>query len=188
MFLRDWSVDTMFTARSATPVNVTISRDLGFGSIPVRPDLVAGIPLYLTDPTVPEGQRFNNTVVSTNQRGPFLIPATARQGTLGRNALRGFPIWQLDLALRRQFNLSERVNLQLRAEFFNIFNHPNFGDPPGSLASVSSTGVITYQSAFGVSSAMLGRSLGSGGVSGGFNPLYQVGGPRSIQLAVRLQF
>ncbi len=35
---------------------------------------------------------------------------------------------------------------------------------------------------------MLGRSLGSGGVNGGLSPLYQIGGPRSLQLAVKLQF
>jgi hypothetical protein len=84
----------------------------------------------------------------------------------------------LDVALRRQFNLGERANLQLRGEFFNILNHPNFGDPDPSLTS----------STFGFSTSMLGRSLGSGGSLGGFNPLYQIGGPRSIQLSLKLGF
>jgi hypothetical protein len=88
-------------------------------------------------------------------------------------------VYQVDLALRRQFKLTERFGMQLRAEAFNIFNHPNFGDPQGnSLLSPF----------FGQSTSMLGRSLGSGGTSGGFNPLYQIGGPRSIQLALKVQF
>jgi hypothetical protein len=180
-----WSVDSIVTARSATPVNVTYNANItGLGSFSLRPDLVAGIPLYLHDPTAPGGRRFNNTqlVVPGNplpQIGPFLRPAPARQGTLGRNALRGFPVWLWDFALRRQFDLAEHLNLQLRAEFFNVLNHPNFADPNGAL-STSST--------FGVSTSMLGRSLGVGGLQGGFNPLYQIGGPRSIQFSLKLNF
>jgi hypothetical protein len=182
---RSWSVDALVTARSATPVNVIYSISTpGIGGIAtVRPDLVEGIPLYIDDPTAPGGRRFNNTRVTipgnpTPQIGPFLRPFPARQGSFGRNVLRGFSVYQLDLGIRRQFNFTERMNLQFKSEFFNIFNHPNFGDPDGLLAS----------STFGFSTAMLGRSLGSGGVLGGFNPLYQIGGPRSIQFSVKLGF
>ena len=111
-------------------------------------------------------------------RAAFATPATPRQGTLGRNALRGFGAWQLDLALRREFGLSERCNLQLRAELFNVFNHPNFGDPVNNLQNAQ----------FGQAIQMLGRSLGAGGSSGGLSPLYQLGGPRSIQLVLKLNF
>ena len=97
---------------------------------------------------------------------------------MGRNALRGFDAAQVDLTLRRQFKLRERLALQARADLFNIFNHPNFGSP------------INYMSSplFGQSTQMLGASLGSGGQSGGLNPLYQIGGPRSAQLALKIQF
>ena len=81
--------------------------------------------------------------------------------------MRGFGAWQMDLGLHRQFNFTERVNLQFRSEFFNIFNHPNFScvdqlvsDGPGF---------------FGVAGCTLNRGLG------GLNQLYQIGGPRSIQ-------
>ena len=57
-------------------------------------------------------------------------------------------------------------------------NTPSFGDPSGALQSPQ----------YGYSTKMLGRSLGRGGVNGGLNPLYQIGGPRSVQLAVRLAF
>jgi hypothetical protein len=150
----------------------------GLGSFALRPDLVSGVPLYLSDPTVAGGKKFNPNA--------FVFTTTSRQGTLGRNALRGFGLWQADLALRRQFNLTERVNLQFRAEFFNIFNHPNFGDPISSLSL--SGGKLVAGATFGQSTSMLGRSLGTGGLSGGFNPLYQVGGPRSIQFSLKLSF
>ncbi|MBK7598134.1 MAG: hypothetical protein IPJ07_06245 [Acidobacteria bacterium] len=82
------------------------------------------MPLYLDDSTVGGGKRFN--------RAAFAIP-TGRQGTLGRNALRGFSIYQWDLGVRRMFKIAERANLQFKAEIFNILNHPNFGDPSGTL-------------------------------------------------------
>ena len=85
---------------------------------------------------------------------------------------------QVDLALHRQFALSEHLKLQLKADFFNMFNHPNFGNPVNMLDN----------SLFGQSIQMLNRSLGGGGINGGLSPVYQVGGPRSVQLALRLQF
>ncbi len=182
--LANWSADAIVTARSATPVNVTYTAITAFGQLTLRPDLVEGIPLYLDDPTVPGGRRFNNTPKTipgnpNTQFGPFFRPVVPRQGSLGRNALRGFPVWQFDLALRRQFKLTERINLQFRSEFFNIFNHPNFADPVSNLQNTAN---------FGVSTSMFGRSLGTTGLNGGFNPLYQIGGPRSIQLSLRLGF
>ena len=168
--LRNFSLDGIFTARTATPVNVITGANPIGGTLVSRPDLVTTAPLYLDDPLAPGGRRIN--------RAAFTTPV-GRQGTLGRNALRGFPLWQMDLSLRRQFNLTEKVNLQFRAEVFNLFNHPNFGDPVGQLNN---------QSQFGVAIRMLGRSLGSGGSGGGFNPLYQVGGPRSMQFALKLGF
>jgi hypothetical protein len=92
--------------------------------------------------------------------------------------LRGFAAWQLDLAVHKDIDAPGPAKLQFRAEFFNALNHANFGNPNGTLNSAT----------FGRATAMLGRSLGSGGLSGGFNPLYQIGGPRSIQLSMKLRF
>jgi hypothetical protein len=174
--LGNWSVDTILTARSATPVDLIAAIDLTTGGVQttVRPDLVSGVPLYVSDPNVAGTRKFN--------RAAFQTPPVGRQGTLGRNVLRGFPLFQADLALRRRINLTERVNLQLRVEFFNVFNHPNFGDQGNFQGNV-----LTHP-LFGQSTSMLGQSLGTGGANGGFNPLYQVGGPRSTQLALKLNF
>jgi hypothetical protein len=111
-------------------------------------------------------------------RAAFTAAPAGQQGNLGRNVLRGFGAWQTDVGLQRQFHVTEKVGLRFRAEFFNIFNHPNFGNPINDLTSPL----------FGRSTQTLASSLGSGGANGGFNPLYQIGGPRSIQLALKLQF
>jgi hypothetical protein len=184
--LRNFSIDAIVTARSAAPVNVIArsSQTLLGLTQNIRPDLIAGIPLYLNDPTLPGGRRFNSAA--------FALPPAGRQGTLGRNALRGFPLSQFDLSLRRQFNLTERLNLQLRADMFNVFNHPNFGDPefiPGNdllYLTVLANGTPVLNPSFGLSRFMYGRAIGRFG--GGFSPLYQVGGPRSVQLSFKLQF
>jgi len=161
-----FGVDSIFRARSATPVNALTGADpFGFGFRTVtRPDLVAGAPLYDDDSAVAGGRRINSAAL--------IAPPAGRQGTLGRNSLRGFPAWQIDLSLRRQFSFSERAKLQLRLDVFNLFNHPNFGNPSGILSAPD----------FGVSTQMLGRSLG------GLSPLYQIGGPRSLQLSLKVLF
>ena len=169
--LGGWSVDSIVRARTATPVNVVLRTGELFGDLVEarRPDLVPGAPLYVRDPSAPGGRRIN--------RAAFAPPAD-RQGSLGRNALRGYGFSQVDAALRRRFVLGERPRLELRAEVFNLFNRANFGDPVGDLSSAH----------FGESTQTLARSLGAGGANGGLSPLYQVGGPRSVQLALRLQF
>jgi len=70
------------------------------------------------------------------------------------------------------------VGLRFPSEFFNIFNHPNFGNPNNTLTSPL----------FGHSTQTLASSLGSAGANGRFNPLYRNGGPRPSQLALKLQF
>ncbi|HKX31808.1 MAG TPA: TonB-dependent receptor [Blastocatellia bacterium] len=170
--LGNWSVDTIVKARSATPVDVGGKFVLNGGFVYLtRPDLVAGVPIYLRDDSAPGGRVLNPAA--------FAIPAEDRQGTLGRNMVRGFPFFQTDLTLRRRFRLNDQVNLTLRTDFFNLFNHSNFGNPVALLADPTN---------FGRSTAMLGSSLGKGDIDGGFNPLYQSGGPRSIQLSLKLQF
>jgi len=171
----NWSTDSIVYARTAPPVNVVTGSNpfggyLSGASSVQRPDLAPGMPLWIADPNVTGGKRIN--------KAAFATPTGPVQGNLGRNALRGFGATQVDLTLRRQFKLRERLSLQARADFFNIFNHPNFGPPTNYLTSPL----------FGQATQMLGSSLGSGGQNGGLNPLYQIGGPRSAQLALKLQF
>jgi hypothetical protein len=165
------------TACSTLPVDVTITRQLGIDLFSVRPDPVIGKPVYIANPSVPGGWQINPAA--------FAAPTEERQGVLGRNALRGFAFAQFDFGVRRKFNLTERVNIQCRAEFFNVFNHPNFANPDGFLGSYSPP--LVGNSFFGVSTQMSSRAPVDG-VMNGLTSLYRIGGPRSIQLSMKLAF
>jgi Carboxypeptidase regulatory-like domain/TonB dependent receptor len=169
--LGGWSVDGFVFARTAPPVDVVGAIEYADGiALYPRPDVVPGVPLVLYGSQYPGGKAFSPAA--------FTPPPTGQQGDFARNVLRGFGAWQADVAFQRQFRLTEKVGLRFRGEFFNLLNLPNFGPPDNNLTDAL----------FGQSTQTLANSLGSGGANGGFNPLYQIGGPRSIQLALRLQF
>jgi len=193
-----WSTDAIAIAQTGIPVDLVGGNYfLPNGNfLQLRPNVVGGIPLYLFGAQCtaanggvpcPGGRAINFTPGAVvggcsggfASVGPFCpVPTDANgnptqvQGTLGRNALRGFGAWQIDFALHRQFNLTERFNLQFRSEFFNILNHPNFGGIDNFLGSGT----------FGQPTQSLNSNFG------GLNSLYQIGGPRSIQLALKLVF
>jgi hypothetical protein len=178
--LRGWSFENVFQAWSAPPVNLIDQAAPLNGSLNgfARPDIVPGKPQLLYGPQYPGGKAFNPAAFTA----PPIDPTTGlalRQGDLGRNALRGFGAWQWDFAVHRDFPIHESLRLQFRAEMFNVLNHPNFGPPDG----------ITTDALFGLSTRTLGKSL-DGGFGGGtpLSDLYQIGGPRSIQLALKLVF
>jgi hypothetical protein len=196
MITRGWSIQSVIQARSAAPVAVidTNFDRLTNGSTPdIRPDVIPGIPLYLHGPQYPGGMALNNTLGAVAGScsdgslsiGPFCPPPVdangnpLRQGNLGRNSLRGFGATQWDFAVHRDFPVHESLVLQFRAELFNVLNHPNFAPPVGDISD----------SQFGLSTQMLSQYLGGGNLgSGSFSPLYQIGGPRSIQFALKLTF
>jgi hypothetical protein len=169
--LSRWSVDGIFAARSALPVNVYLDLGDSLDLTQPRPDRVPDVPLYIQGPTFPGGRRINPAA--------FSVPTELRQGNLVRNSLRGFPLTQLDFDVRRQFNITERVKLDWRADFFNLLNHPNFGYVDGLLAG------------FGPPpqpNPTFGLAVGVSAGTGDLNPLYNIGGSRSIQLSLRLRF
>ena len=169
--LGGWSLESFVFARSAPPVDIVGTSFSANGvRLDARPNVVPGVPQELFGGQFPGGKILN--------RAAFVAAPIGTQGNLGRNVLRGFGAWQADVGLHRQFQPTERVGLRFQAEFFNIFNHPNFGSPIDTLSN----------GLFGRSTQTLANSLGSGGANGGFNPLYQIGGPRSIQFALKLQF
>jgi hypothetical protein len=146
---------------SAAPVDVTSPGPAAINLLNLRPDVVPGVPMVIDDPSAPGGRRLNRAAFS---------PRTDTNGSLGRNALRGFPFNQLDLSLRRRFGIG-RTTLDARLEAFNVLNHANFANPVANLTS----------STFGQATQMFNAI-------GGLNSLYQIGGPRAFQLAMRAQF
>jgi hypothetical protein len=123
------------------------------------------------------------------------VPGTRHYGNLGRNALQGPPFKQWDLAIYKNTSITERLKLQLRAEFFNILNHPNFANPllPAFIADPASN--INPACGCGFKAGANNREVGfnpyqivaTGDVGIG-NPFLGGGGPRGIQLAAKFIF
>jgi Carboxypeptidase regulatory-like domain/TonB-dependent Receptor Plug Domain len=184
--LHHWGIDDRFTARSGFPVTiwgspifVPVTGKLVFSGV----DLVQGQPLYIsrcasplpTGPAqigCPGGKGINPAAFTPVPIDPNTGQPT-HSATAPRNFVRGFGAWQMDLAIRREFPIYERLKLQFRAEAFNAFNHPNFG-----VINNTNFGAPT----FGEATATLANSLGV------LSPLYQTGGPRSMQFALKLLF
>jgi hypothetical protein len=103
---------------------------------------------------------------------------------LGRNSLIGPHFRQFDFSLFKNTQLMERLNMQLRFEAYNIFNHPNFANPylPFFIADPSINGATPngrYQGSYPLSA--------TGDVGIGY-PFLGSGGPRSMQIAVKFTF
>lgn len=171
---RDWSIEGLVVARNGFPFNASVRTATIAGAYP-RPDLVAGQPLYLRGAqcaavfgsSCPGGEGLNPLA--------FTAPPAGEQGSEGRNDIPGFGLTQTDISLGRTFGITERLHIQFRTDAFNLFNHPNFTNPRGFYYGPT---VKTYL----ISSEMLNNGLG------GLNPLFQEGGPRSLQLSLKLTF
>jgi hypothetical protein len=165
--LHHWGLDSRISARTGFPVSLNgrqfidpVTGQLLHGGL----NVVQGEPFYVYGPQYPGGRSVNPAA--------FSVPPSGGIGDAPRNFVRGFGAWQMDLAVRREFPIRERLKLQFRAEAFNIFNHANFGTINPNFG----------QGTFGQATATLAQSLGV------LSPLYQAGGPRSMQFALKLIF
>ena len=112
----------------------------------------------------------------------LIPPAFGSYGTTGPNIFRGLPYFNVDFSVTKTWTLRERFKAQFRAEFFNVFNHPNISNPFGGPG-----GDNTYTD-----------PSGDAGVSFGFRPqtpdvtssntVLGSGGPRAIQLGLKIIF
>ena len=175
LLLSGWIVEGIVHSKTGRPINVTGgSTVIRNALIDFRPDVIPGVPFYVADPSVPGGRRFSQAAFSSPPVGANGF-SPDRQGTFGRNVLRQLPLNQTDLALGRAFNITESVSLRLKGEVFNVFNHPMFGGYINNFTdSRFGTPTLTMNS----------NSLSPGSLS----PLYQIGGPRSVQVSARLSF
>jgi hypothetical protein len=168
--LTHWAADGRISARSALPVDITQGQSLDPNSgatTSYHPDRTPNTPLYLYG-----SQYIGGRAINFNAFTP--VPITGVDGNAGRNSARGFGAVQADLTLRRDFPFNDRVGVQFRAEAYNIFNHPIFGDIYNSLAD----GATLFGNTYDTQSTQLG----------GLSSLYQIGGPRSMQVALKLHF
>ena len=187
-----WGFNTVLTLQSGQPFHLNFFDDYdGTGEFFPRPDIV-GNPfagthtpddyLNLTAFHVPCAWAPS---AAGDGGADQCIPGTQHPGNMGRNSLIGPGYKQFDFSLYKDTQLTERLKLQFRAEFYNLVNHPNFASPlyPGFSVAADNNGV----------DPLTGRGIGffplsqTGDVGVG-NPFLGGGGPRGIQLALKLTF
>lgn len=165
--LGGWQVNGIVTVQTGSPFSVTGSDFSYTGSNHAAYANCIGDPFSgATD----SYKSYTTTGFFINPAA-FSNPSPGSFGTCAPRLFHGPGIGDTDLSLFKQFRLTERYQLQFRAEFFNAFNHPNFANPSAN---------INFPGSFGKVSNTLSPILGTG--SGG------PGDPREIQLALKLYF
>jgi hypothetical protein len=113
-----------------------------------------------------------------NGSSVMIPPPLGQFGNMGRNMFQDTGFRNFDFSVAKNFHFGETMRLQFRAEFFNIFNHPNFANPYGG------------QNGFGLNDPSV-RPFGCGCATpdiAAANPAVGSGGPRSIQLGAKFVF
>jgi hypothetical protein len=160
-----WEVTSTAIARTGFPVNVMVNRSAA--SVPdgntssQRPDLVPGVSL-----TPFGGKSIGQWINPT----AFTMPANGTFGDAPRDIARGPGAWQMDLGMIKRISVRERAQLEFRSEFFNLFNHPQYGLP---------------QATFGVQG--FGSIIQTVNTTAPVSPIGS-GTPREIQFALSLKF
>jgi hypothetical protein len=164
-----WEMSTAALARTGFPVNVVLPSSYtapdGNDAGTQRPDRVPGVSL------APPGGR---TVAQWINPAAFATPS-GEFGTASRNSVRGPGTWQIDLGAAKTIPLSERARLEFRSEFYNLFNHPQLGQPQSTFDPSNTTN-------FGSIINTVNTSIVS--------PITPVGSgtPRAMQFALRFEF
>jgi len=175
-----WQLNSVVTVQSGRPINIITDAGGVNSNFVERPDILPGVNPILSHWTPTTGYlnpaAFSYPAITAADPDGYF-------GDLGRDQIFGPGFWNYDFSTTKNFRLRERLQLQFRAEFFNIFNHPNFALPsnvitPGFLAdhvtpnpNASTAGLITQTPDV---------AQGNPGLGGG--------GPRVMQIALRLQF
>jgi len=172
--LGHWGLDARFMARTGFPLTIDgpSTADAADDGTKVDPgvDFVPNQAIYL------HGTYYGMPIPGGRQLNPaaFTAAPVGVNGNVPLNYFRGFGMNQLNLAIRRDFPIYDRAHLQFRAEAFNLLNHANFGGIDSYLPDYT----------FGEATDSLAASLEDGGNSS----QYQSGGPRNLQLALKVLF
>jgi hypothetical protein len=118
--LGSWQLQAIGVAQSGIPLSAIVGRDVAGTGTPIvnRPNL-----LHNPNISNPTSSRFFDPTA-------FSIPEPGKFGNSGRNVIIGPGIRNLDVAVLRNLRLSDGARGQFRADFYNVFNHPNFVPPP----------------------------------------------------------
>jgi hypothetical protein len=191
--LNGWQVSGTVFWHSGVPFSVLSApysangNGIVQGSGPQYASVNLGVPLYRHNPipgvTQPGTIQWLNpdAFVSVVDPSTGACAGNCQFGNLGRNALRGPDFFWSDLYLTKWFQLTERLKLRIDGQFFNVFNHPNFGLPvlgyagiPGKPSTQTGFGALSYPTS--PPTGLLG--VGLGGDSS----------PRMIAFQARLEF
>jgi hypothetical protein len=130
--LGGWELSGLSTFQSGRPFDIYSSRDSEYTGLSNRPDLIG-------DPSIPAD-------APRNQTGPpitaFDLQPFGRPGSLGRNSFTGPKYYDTDLNLVKNTSITEKVNLQFRAEVYNVFNRIQFDQPGESGNTLASPGTF----------------------------------------------
>ena len=142
-----WEVGTVVQAQTGNPLNPTMSINPGV-SLTVRPNVTG--PIKTTGDPADWFGPFATTTTPAFFASEFSSPCavgttgTCHPGNLGRDSVTGPSFVNTDFSVIKNTKLTEKVNLQFRGELFDVFNHPNFGNPGLTFSPTSTTfGVIT---------------------------------------------
>jgi len=167
-----WMLSSRFAFQSGYPITVMQNEFCSqLGCVNIAPDLTPGANVYLHNvPNVPFGWQLNPAAFSQVPVNTDGSPIT--QGNVGRNSFRGPDFWTLNSSVQRSIPLGDKLALNFRVDAFNVFNHPIGGNVNTCLcAGPQYFGTLLGTQTIGVA-----------------NSLYALGGPRSLQLSLRLQF
>jgi len=206
-----WGLNSILTLQDGQPfqLNYNFEDDFsGSGSGFDRPDVVGPIKynsrnpfnfLDLTSFAIPCTIQPGLDSTTITGSAADCVPGTRHFGNEGRNSLRGPSFKEWNFAVYKTTSLTERLTMQLRADFFNFLNHPNFANPflPAFLADAAgpTSPICNGGSGCGFVANGTGREVGNGayhvtatGDVGIGNPFIGGGGPRGIQLAAIFKF
>ncbi|MFY9979674.1 MAG: TonB-dependent receptor [Candidatus Sulfotelmatobacter sp.] len=196
-----WGFDNTVTLQSGQPfqMNYNFEDDYsGSGEGDDRPDVVGPLTYHENNPfnfvnlnafAIPCTVSAATDGGTANGVNTDCVPGTRHFGDEGRDSLHGPTYKQWDLAVYKNTVLTERLNLQIRADFFNIINHPNFANPflPAFIADPAING-FALNGANTLETGTGGYPITATGDVGIGNPFLGGGAPRGIQLAAKFSF
>lgn len=188
--LGGWEVAPIVTWQTGNPINLVAFNSSSFAGIgssitlnASAPVVVSGNPFgqWIANPNVLSIPCTLHTVTPTST--PSCLPGTLTFGNMGRNSVYGPGFTNVDLGLAKNTKITERLNLQIRADAFDLFNHPNYGQPG------TSGGFLAASMQPFISSVNRGNQFSTFSTIGSTRfPNGDSGSSRQLQLAVKLQF
>jgi hypothetical protein len=148
-FKEGWQLAVITQGQTGNPINIITALNFNGLTNTIRPDLVGPIEVFGRPEQWYSTGVCNPAIAgSCTSSSTFALPTTPGNhfGNLGRNAVRGAGFYNTDFSIIKRTKIAG-TTLEFRAEAFNVFNHPNLGNPPvaGRTATVGSTsfGIIT---------------------------------------------